>query len=285
MKPKPVIKWSGSKRSQASEIISHFPDKIDTYYEPFCGGCSVAFIIMYNQLIGKTPVVHNFVLSDTNRSLVQILNAVKTSPQLMASYYTMMWDALKKIEDIDGKKEFYNKLRDKYNEGKDPYDFMVLNRLCYNGMIRYNSKGEFNSPFHINRDGIRPDKFKEIVNLWHEVFNSYGTHLTIVCQDYTEIKPTANDFVYMDPPYANTKGMYNSTFSDEEFFDFLRPIKCSYAFSYNGKSGNKDQTVNIPEELYTEHYYIKSGNSSFKRLKSDKSAVVYESLYLKKWMN
>ena len=37
----PVIKWSGSKRSQASEIIKYFPKEIDTYYEPFCGGCSV----------------------------------------------------------------------------------------------------------------------------------------------------------------------------------------------------------------------------------------------------
>lgn len=256
--------------------------KTDTYYEPFCGGCSVAFIVMYNELIGKTPVVRNFVLSDTNRSLIQILNAVKTNPQLMVSYYTMMWEALKKIEGIDGKKEFYNKLRDKYNEGKDPYDFMVLNRLCYNGMIRYNSKGEFNSPFHINRDGIRPDKFNEIVSLWHEVFNSYGTHLTIVCQDYTEIKPTANDFVYMDPPYANSKTLYDGGFDSERFFNFVRGLGCQYALSYNGISGATDNTADVPADLYTDHLYITSGNSSFKRIKKiDTNAVVKESLYLK----
>ena len=37
----PVIKWSGSKRSQAENILTYFPREIDTYYEPFCGGASV----------------------------------------------------------------------------------------------------------------------------------------------------------------------------------------------------------------------------------------------------
>lgn len=37
----PVIKWSGSKRSQTEEIIKYFPTEINTYYEPFCGGCSM----------------------------------------------------------------------------------------------------------------------------------------------------------------------------------------------------------------------------------------------------
>lgn len=41
MKYKPVIKWSGSKRNQCNDIIGLFPLEIDTYYEPFCGGCSI----------------------------------------------------------------------------------------------------------------------------------------------------------------------------------------------------------------------------------------------------
>lgn len=43
MKFQPVIKWSGSKRSLSNDIIQYFPKEIDTYYEPFCGGCSVNF--------------------------------------------------------------------------------------------------------------------------------------------------------------------------------------------------------------------------------------------------
>jgi DNA adenine methylase len=53
--------------------------------------------------------------------------------------------------------------------------------------------------------------------------------------------------------------------------------------SYDGKSGNEDNTFDVPTDLYTKHVYIKSGNSSFKRIKqSDNKAMVFESLYLKK---
>jgi DNA adenine methylase len=52
--------------------------------------------------------------------------------------------------------------------------------------------------------------------------------------------------------------------------------------SYNGKSGTEDDTYDVPTDLYDEHYYLPSGNSSFKRLKeTDKNAMVFESLYIK----
>lgn len=276
----PLIKWTGSKRSQASEIISHFPRKINTYYEPFCGGCSVAFMLMADS--ANKPTISRLVLSDTNESLVQILNIVKENPDSLVSYYEMMWNAMKAIDTVEGKKEFYEKLREKYNQGKDPYDFMVLDRLCYNGMIRFNSKGEFNSPFHLNRDGIRPDKFYRVVDTWHLVFKRYGHLLEITNQDYTAIQPSENDFVYMDPPYPNSKSLYNGGFDSDRFFDFVRNLKCQYALSYDGISGETDSTVDIPKDLYTNHLYITYGNSSFKRIKKiDSGAVVKESLYLK----
>lgn len=276
----PLIKWTGSKRSQVSEIITHFPREIDTYYEPFCGGCSVAFLLMTKSLTDL--IANRFVLSDTNESLVQILNIVREKPDSLVAYYTMMWEAMKKIDNIEGKKEFYEKLRDKYNEGKDPYDFMVLDRLCYNGMIRFNSKGEFNSPFHLNRNGIRPDKFANIVKLWHDLFDTHRNRLEIKCQDYSSIQPLENDFVYMDPPYANSKSLYNGGFDSARFFDFVRNLKCQYALRYDGISGETDNTVDIPKDLYTIHLYITSGDSISKRIKKIVSgAVVKESLYLK----
>ena len=53
--------------------------------------------------------------------------------------------------------------------------------------------------------------------------------------------------------------------------------------SFDGKSGNEDNTFDVPKDIYGEHIYIKSGKSSFKRiLGNDKNATVYESLYIKK---
>ena len=77
--------------------------------------------------------------------------------------------------------------------------------------------------------------------------------------------------------------MYSGNFDNEEFFKWLKTVRADWALSYDGKSGNDDNTYDVPKDLYSQHVYIKSGNSSFKRIKqSDKNAMVFESLYLKK---
>ena len=55
----PVIKWSGSKRSQSQEILKYFPKNIQTYYEPFCGGCSILMALMLDEdiKVGKYILV------------------------------------------------------------------------------------------------------------------------------------------------------------------------------------------------------------------------------------
>ena len=63
----PVIKWSGSKRSQAKNIVSYFPREIDTYYEPFCGGCSVLRALLESDI-----KVKNYVCSDINEGLIDL---------------------------------------------------------------------------------------------------------------------------------------------------------------------------------------------------------------------
>ena len=272
----PVIKWSGSKRSQANEIITYFPKEIDTYYEPFCGGCSVL-----RELLESEIKVNKCVCSDVNITLVSLLLMIKAYPNTVFREYKKLWEQLNSLEDTSKQKEFYEKIRDKFNKERNPLDFMFLNRTCFNGLIRYNQKGEFNSAFHLNRGGINPDRFEKIINEWSEVFNKNNVEIKMLT--YRWIKPTENDFVYLDPPYANTKGMYTSEFNNDLFFKWVKTLPCKWALSYDGKSGNEDNTFDIPKELYDEHVYLKSGNSSFKRLKKvDKDAMVYESLYIKK---
>lgn len=224
--------------------------------------------------------VGRYVLTDHNEDLISVLNLIKDNHKSLSAYYAMMWFAMKQLDSVADKSEFYSKLRDKFNKDHNPFDFIVLNRMCYNGLIRYNSKGEFNSPYHMNRDGIIPETFENILEGWSEAFNR--NNVVFMCVDYKQINPTnENDFIYLDPPYANTKGMYDSCFSQKEFFGYMSAAKCSYAFSYDGVSGEDNMTIDIPKELYSEHLYIKSGNSSFKRLKGKTHDNVYESLYLK----
>lgn len=121
-------------------------------------------------------------------------------------------------------------------------------------------------------------------NSSHELLND--NNIDFQCCDYQEIQPNINDFLYLDPPYANTNGLYSGGLDLNEFYNYLRNLKCNYILSFDGISGDEDNTVALPQELYTQHIYLNSGNSSFKRLiESDKQAQVFESLYIKKQIN
>lgn len=272
----PVIKWSGSKRSQSKQIISYFPKEINTYYEPFCGGASVLRMLLETDI-----KVNQYVCSDINDGLISLWNIIKLDPQGVTITYRNLWNELNKDNDINRQREFYEKIRFEYNTERSLLQFMFLNRTCFNGLIRYNSNGEFNSPFHLNRPGIHPDKFENIVFEWSDLLKKH--YVTFKCMDYKDISTEDGDFMYLDPPYANTKGMYSGDFNNKSFFEWLERQPCGYALSYDGKSGDEDNTYDVPENLYNEHVYLKSGNSSFKRIKEvNKDAMVYESLYIKR---
>jgi DNA adenine methylase len=272
----PIIKWSGSKRSQAEHIISFFPKEIDTYYEPFCGGCSVL-----RALIESNIKVNEYICSDINLGLIELLRIIKNDPISLYNNYETFYEELNKDNDINRQKEYYNFIRNRYNEEKSPLDFLCINRTCFNGLIRYNSNGQFNSSFHLNRPGIEPKKLKKLLMEWSDLF--IEKNVGFYTLSYEKWKPNKNDFLYLDPPYNNTKGMYYDNFDQNMFFEWLRQLPCGYALSYDGKSGQKDNTYDIPKDLYDEHMYLASGNSSFKRIKEiDKNANVFESLYLKK---
>jgi hypothetical protein len=62
----------------------------------------------------------------------------------------------------------------------------------------------------------------------------------------------------------------------------MRTLPCKYALSFDGISGKEDNTYNVPKDIYTNHEYILSGNSSFKRtIGKSNNSIVYESLYIK----
>ena len=96
----PVIKWSGSKRSQASNIISYFPVKVKTYYEPFIGGGSIL-----NALLQSDVKADNYVCSDINNDLINLYKAIMTRPKEVADYYETLWRELNIDNDLSRKKE------------------------------------------------------------------------------------------------------------------------------------------------------------------------------------
>ena len=275
MKFQPVIKWSGSKRSQSEEIIKYFPKEINIYYEPFCGGCSVLF-----QLLHSNIKVKNYVCSDKNKGLIDLWNLIKVNPKLVSDSYSIMWNELNIDDNKERKKQYFYMVRERYNNKHNPTDFMFIMRTTTNGMPRYNNNGEFNNSFHITRNGILPNKLEKIIYQWSEALNK--NNVKFINQEYNNIVTNKNDFVYLDPPYANTKGMYYGTIDYNILWNWLKQQSCKYILSFDGKTNNDDMTQNIPTNIYSKHIYLNNGNSSFRRvIGKSKNTIVKESLYIK----
>lgn len=261
----PVIKWSGSKRSQAQEIIKQF-GKFDCYYEPFLGGGSVMYALNPSKAI----------CGDVCEPLIGLWNMVKNKPQEVIKYYSYEWTRLQK----DGCEVYYD-IRSRFNEEKSPLDLLFLSRTCVNGLIRFNADGEFNNSFHHTRKGINPARFEKIVLDWNERISN----VQFMCGDYREttITATRDDIIYLDPPYENTKGRYYGTIDYAEFYNYLDNLNqrgIRYVLSFDGIRGDKEYKTGIPNELYVKKFLLPSGNSSFKKVMDKSNEQVYEALYL-----
>ena len=261
----PAIKWSGSKRSQAESIIRFIPP-YDTYYEPFVGGGSVMYALSPRKAV----------CGDVCAPLIGLWNMIKTDPMHLAESYERRWNRLQK----EGQSVYYE-IRDRFNREQRPEDFLFLTRTCVNGLTRFNSKGEFNNSFHITRDGIQPDSLAKILRDW----SSHIQNVRFVCADYTVTTRNAGkeDFVYLDPPYAGTKGMYYGKLDYERFFGYLHDLNgrgVKYALSFDGKRDGYDYGMEIPHDLYKRKIQLPSGLSTFRKVQNGKNDMVYESLYL-----
>ena len=189
---KPFVKWAGGKRQLLAEIKKYLPENLNdyTYYEPFAGAGAVLF--------GLQP--GKAVINDSNTQLMITYNAIKENVEELIA-------ALRKHEKMYDK-DYYYKIR---NLDRDPVQFnelsniekaartIFLNKTCFNGLYRVNSKGFFNVPL---------GKYKNPVICNDTVLRSISGYLnsndiTILNEDFESAVSGAdkNSFVYFDPPY------------------------------------------------------------------------------------
>lgn len=274
---KQIIKWSGSKRSQAKLICDKIPDKqFDTFNEPFCGSASVLIELLNREDKSK---FNNFQCSDVNEDLIKLWNFIKNKPNELLNGYKEHWKEFNK-NDIQRRKDYFELIRNKYNNEHNPIDFMFIMRTTTNGMPRYNNNGNFNNSCHFSRPGINPDTLNSIILDASELLNKNNVifkHCSF--EDYCT--QNINDFFYLDPPYNATKGMYYGNFNTEAFFKWINNNIFTYILSYDGKiKDGDDYTINIPIN-YKKHEYLESGNSSFRRvIGKTNDSIVFESIYM-----
>lgn len=205
IKAKPFVKWAGGKRQILDKLKSHIPEGFNTYYEPFVGGGALLF-----DLAPK-----NAVINDSNEELINVFNVLCNDKK-----YSKMCRYLNKFErkhdeefyyevrNIDRNKKKFNRLNDSKRAARTIY----LNKACFNGLYRVNSKGEFNVPFG-KKTKVNTYDGENLLNV-----HSYLTlnNVCILCTDFEDSVSTAKegDFVYFDPPYDSDTSTFNSYTED-----------------------------------------------------------------------
>jgi len=264
----PVIKWSGSKRKSA-EFITSFIPKTGTYFEPFLGGGSIL------GALGNRPGY----AGDQIPELIGIWDLVKSDPTFLANSYEKSWNGLQKEGHT-----YYYKVRDRFNKKRTPEDLLFLSRTCVNGLIRFNTYGDFNNSLHHTRPGINPETLRSILLEWSKIVSK----TKFVATDYENLlkKAKLGDIVYMDPPYMGNKGRYkNEQFDFERLWRILEDLnnrKVKWILSLDGKSGDRDysKALSAPQELSKDAYLLDGESSAFPRLLNSRLDNVTESLFL-----
>lgn len=261
-----LIKWTGSKRLQAAEIQKYIPEDINRYFEPFLGGGSILFNNSHCICLAN----------DVYAPLIEIWSNVKNNPEEVIKSYKEDWEELQQ-----NFPDYFYKVRDRFNQSYSGQDLLFLSRTAVNGIIRFNSDGEFNNSLHLSRRGMKPDLFEKVVKKWNKKLKTTSFYN----QDYREFLELAEmgDFVYLDPPYVNSKNRYIQNLDVEALFEALEKLNkkgVKWALSFDGKRGKENLQYPVPNNLFKRVVLINNGSSKVGQVLNKKQETVHESLYM-----
>ena len=182
--PRPFLKWAGGKSKLIQQYIPHLPKKFTTYHEPFLGGGALFFYL-------QNSVNTQSVLTDINPELINAYSCIKNNVESVI--------CLLQQHQLLHNKDYYYEMRSR--SFKTPIEraarLIYLNKTCFNGLYRENSKGEFNVPIgtYKNPKICSPDLLRS-ASAALQYAQIEVKHFKAVL-DYA----TEQDFVYFDPPY------------------------------------------------------------------------------------
>lgn len=220
----PFLKWLGGKRSLVAEHIKPVYDRakpVGKVVEPFCGSLAVSLGLQAEHAL----------LCDTNPYLVNLYQVLAQGHTLAQAY--------------DNSADDYYEARDRFNDlilkgcwqktkrGRIEMAslFYYINRHCFNGLIRFNNRGQFNAAY---------GKYK---NVWYEPLNAYQHQFTgwsFVNDDFECLTESISDsdFVYADPPYDTTFVGYTKegfSWNDQvRLAEWLSALPCTVVASNSG---------------------------------------------------
>lgn len=259
----PFVKWAGGKTQLLDEIRKKYPEKIERYCEPFVGGGAVLFDVL--ERFSPSEVLINDINKELMNAYSQIKKKVDNIIEMLSDYQRSFWEK----NDSDRrtmylkKRERFNSLKiaDREDDGLEMAALLIfLNKTCFNGLYRVNSKGLFNVPMGSYKMPLicNEDNLCKVSRLLSNV--------EIKCGDYKETKSfiDENTFVYIDPPYrpltetSSFTSYSENEFGDKEqielaqFVDIITEKGAKFVLS-NSDPKNADENDEFFDKLYSNY--------------------------------
>lgn len=266
---KPFLKWVGGKRQLLEQFEELYPTKlklkkIKNYYEPFVGGGAVFFDV------AQKYEIENAFLYDINEELILTYKVIQKDVNKLIEFL-YKYDLFYKKLNEKKQKEYYYEIRENFNLQRFNIDYnkysenwipraaqtIFLNRTCFNGLFRFNSKGGFNSPMgRYKNPKILDEQNLLSVSKLFEI-------ATIRKADFKEVRNDIknNSFVYFDPPYRPISETASFTsYSKFNFQDDEQLQLASLFYDLNEQGhylmlSNSDPKNTNPEDDFFETIY------------------------------
>jgi len=222
----PPIKSQGIKTKLVPWIKGFVPsDFRGRWIEPFMGTGVIAFNLADKKalLCDTNPHIINFYLSIADNIL---------TPETAREFLNKEGKELSK----NGESHYYL-IRERFNSKHSPFDFLFLNRSCFNGMMRFNGKGYFNVPFCRKKDRFSKAYITKIVNQISYLSNLFKVkNFNFYHQGFksTILSATADDIIYCDPPYIDRYSDYYNAWSkqdESQLFEILSVTPAKFILS------------------------------------------------------
>lgn len=295
----PFLKWAGGKTQLLEQIKLFFPNELSTglitqYIEPFVGGGAVFF-----QVANLYPVPE-FVIADVNPELILAYQTIQRAAESLIDYLGFLQTDYLALPEEE-RKDFFYQVRTEYNQQRKQINFdtyssewikrtaqlIFLNRTCFNGLFRVNSKGEFNVPFGRYKKPRICDEsnLRSVSQVLQQTKIQQG--------DFTQCEKWVNDrsFLYFDPPYrplsqtSNFNAYAKKRFDDEEQLrlrDFFQRLdkKGAKLLLSNSDPKNEEQTDDFFEKAYRDYHIERVEAARNINSKGDKRGKIKELLIM-----
>lgn len=223
----PPIKSQGIKTKLVPWIRDVLPEGNGKWIEPFLGTGVVAFNMGYKKSV----------LNDTNPHIIRLYKQIQNkeiTPQIVRAYLEEEGELLRNAG--DNGYDHFRFIKDRFNDNPNSLDFIFLSRAGFNGMMRFNRKGEWNIPFCKKPERFSKSYITKIVNQVAKVSFAIKPEWEFLNLSFSEVIPHAQkgDMIYCDPPYFGRYVDYYNGWTEEDeelLFNQLKETEAKFILS------------------------------------------------------